>query len=99
MHDHTARLELLPRAPAELVVPEHGEQVRLVGEEGELHGRDAASAPRLLPVVERMGDLARRGDAVDAREANPLDVSDDCDAHPRSVYHVSRAAPHGRFTG
>jgi hypothetical protein len=46
-----------------------------------------------------MGDLARRGDAVDAREANPLDVSDDCDAHPRSVYHVSRAAPHRRFTG
>ena len=99
MHDHTAGLELLSGAPAELVVPEHGEQVRFVGEEGELHGRDAASAPRLLPVVERMGDLARRGEAVDAREANPLDVPDDCDAHPRSVYHVSRGAPRRRFTG
>jgi hypothetical protein len=46
-----------------------------------------------------MGDLARRGDAVDAREANPLDVSDDGSAHPRSVYHVSHAAPRRRFTG
>jgi hypothetical protein len=44
-------------------------------------------------------DLARRGDAIDAREANPLDVPDDCDAHHSSVYHVSRAAPSRRFTG
>jgi hypothetical protein len=45
-----------------------------------------------------MRDLARRGDAVDAREANPLDVPDDCGAHHSSVYHVSHAAPSRRFT-
>jgi hypothetical protein len=44
-------------------------------------------------------DLAGRGDAVDAREANPLDVPDDCGAHHSSVYHVSRTAPSRRFTG
>ena len=80
-------------------VAEHGEQVGLVGKEGELHRRNAASASRLLPVVERVRDLARRGDAIDAREANPLDVPDDCGAHHSSVYHVSRAAPSRRFTG
>ena len=45
MHDDAARLELLPRAPTELVVPERGEQMRLVREKGELHRRDAAPAP------------------------------------------------------
>jgi len=44
-------------------------------------------------------DLARRWDAVDAHEANPLDVPDDCDAHHTSVYHVSRTTPSRRFTG
>ena len=98
MHDDAARLELLLRAPPELVVAEHGEQVGLVCKKGELHRRNAASASRLLPVVERVRDLAGRGDTVDAREANPLDVPDDCGAHHSSVYHVSHAAPSRRFT-
>jgi hypothetical protein len=98
VHHDAPRLELLPRTSSELVVPERGEEVRLVGEQRELHGCDAATPAGLLPLVEGVRDLARGRHAVDAREANPLDVPDDCGAHQRTVYHVSHAAPSTRFT-
>ena len=80
----------------ELVVPERGEEVRLVGEQGELHGGDAAPSARLLPLVDRVRDLARGRDAVDAREPDPLDVPDDGDVHADIVSSSAVRAPISR---
>ena len=65
--DDSTRLELLARPVAELVVPERGEEVRFVGEQGELHGGHAAPSAHLLPLVARVRDLARGRHALDLR--------------------------------
>ena len=57
VNDHPARIELRLRGTAELVGPERGEEVRLVCQQRELDRGDAASATRLLPVVDRVRDL------------------------------------------
>ena len=81
MHGDAARLELLARAAAEVVVGERGEEEAGAGEIRELDGRDGAAAGGLLPCLERVHDLARRGRMLDARELDPLDVPDDRDVH------------------
>ena len=81
MHGDSALLELLPRAAAEIIIGKRGEEQAGAGEIRELDGRNGAAARRLLPRLERVHDLARRGRMLDARELDPLDVSDDRDVH------------------
>ena len=89
VHDDTAALELRTRAPPERVVAQHREEPGLVRQKRELHGRDGPRATRLLPLLERVGDLAGSRHVVDAREADPLDVPDHGDAHAKSLTHGS----------
>ena len=89
---HSPRLELLVRAPAELVVAERGEQRRLAREPRELDRRDRTAAAHLLPVLGGVRDLACSRHALDAREADPLDVPDDGDSHPGRVSQIDAAA-------
>ena len=96
VHDDPARLELGLRTSPEIVVAECGEQVRLVGEERELDGGDAPTASRLLPLIERVGDLSCRRHPLDTREPDPLDVPDDGDAHAESLPVSARQAGFGR---
>jgi hypothetical protein len=91
VHCDTACLELLARAAAELVVGERGEEETRAREVGELNRRDGAASRGLLPRLERMDDLARRGHVFDAGELDPLDVTDDCDLH------ISHLEPRLRF--
>src|SRR5207248_1479712 len=70
-------LELPRRSVPELVVAERRQEEALAGEARELDRRDGASARRLLPGLEGMHDLARRGYMVHARELDPFDVADD----------------------
>ena len=93
MDDDSTRLELPARPVAELVVPERGEEVRFVGEQGELHGGDAASSAHLLPLVDRVRDLARGRHALDVREPDPLDVPHDGDVHGDIVSSPPSGAP------
>ena len=93
MHRDASDLELLARAPSELVVGQGREQEARAADARELHGRYGAAAGRFLPRLERMHDLPRRRDMVDARELDPLDVSDD-----RNL-HVSHLEPRVRFIG
>ena len=81
MHGDATRLELLARAATEVVVGERGEEKAGAGEIRELDGRDGPAARGLLPRLERVHDLARRGRMLDARELDPLDVSHDRDVH------------------
>ena len=96
VHDDPPRLELGLRTSSEIVVAECREQVRLVGEERELDRGDAPTASRLLPLIERMGDLACRRHLLDAREPDPLDMPDDGDAHAESLPVFARQAGFGR---
>ena len=81
MHGDATRPELLVRAAAEVIVGERGEEKAGAGEIRELDGRNRAAARGLLPRLERVHDLARRGRMLDARELDPLDVSHDRDVH------------------
>src|SRR5205823_3441518 len=63
-----------------LVVAEGGQEEALASEPRELHRRDRSAAGRLLPGLDGVDDLARRGHVVHARELDPLDVADDRDA-------------------
>ncbi len=81
MDGDATRLELLLRAPAELVVGERGEEEARAGEIRELDGRHRATARGLLPRLAGVDDLARGRQFVDARELDPLDMSDHCDLH------------------
>ena len=86
-----SRLELGPGATAELVVAEGGEEMRLVGEQGELDRGHASAATGLLPLVGRVRDLARPGQSLDPREPDPLDVPDDGDLHVAPVSQMTAA--------
>ena len=88
MDGDAARLEPARRAPAEVVVGERGEEVARAGEVRELHGGDRAAARGLLPRLARVDDLARPTAAVDARELDPLDMSDNGKLH---APHILRA--------
>ena len=77
VHGDAARVELLARPAAELVVAERGEEVGRAVEVRELHGGDRAAAGGLLPRLERVDDLARRGHMLDPDELDPLHVPDD----------------------
>ena len=101
MDDDAPGLELGARTLPELVVPERREEMRLVRQQRELDGRHAASTTGGLPVLEGVRDVPRGRDALDAREADPLDVPDHGDAHDGSLtpLHsaVSQASPLWRF--
>ena len=75
------RLELVARAPAELVVAERGEERRLAAEVRELNRGDGSAAGRLRPRLGRVDDLARPRHRLDADEVDPFDVPDDCGSH------------------
>jgi hypothetical protein len=72
-------------AVAELVVAERGEEGAIAGEPGQLHGSDRAAASGFLPRFAGVDDVAGGGHARDADELDPLDMSDDGDAHARSM--------------
>ena len=92
MHGDAARLELLARASAELVVAERREEVDAAVEPRELDRRDRAAACRLLPALERMDDLAGAGHLVDPDELHPFHVAHDSDVH------ISHLPARVRFT-
>ena len=76
-----ARLELRLRAPAELVVGERREEDARAGEIRELDRGHRATACRLCPGLAGVDDLARGRQLVDARELDPLDMSDHRNLH------------------
>ena len=92
-----SRLELGPGATAELVVPERGEEMRLVGEQRKLNRGDTSTATRLLPLLCRVRDLARPGQSLDPREPDPLDVPDDGDLHVPQSHRWAHPDAGGRF--
>ena len=86
-----AVLHGIPRAAAEFVIGERREEEARTRQVRELNGRDGSATRRLLPRLERMHDLARRGHVLDPGELDPLDVTDDRDLH------VSHLEPRLRF--
>src|SRR5262249_56955898 len=89
---HPERRQFPVGAMAELVVPQRGEEQATPGEPGELHGGHGAAAPRLLPRIEGVHDLARFGHALDVRELDPFDVPDDRDVHYAPQVRPARRA-------
>ena len=93
-------LELDAGPASELVVAEDGEQVRFVGEQRELDRGNASAAAGLLPVLRRVCDLARPGQALDPRKPDPLDMPDDRDPHAaKSSRSISHRAGDRRLRG
>ena len=99
MHVDASRLELRARTATEVVVPERRVEVGLVGEQRELDRCDPTPASRLLPVVGRVGDLARPGQPLDPGEPGPLDMPDNGDLHvAQSVTDAGGSPrPSGRY--
>ena len=85
-------LQLLPRAPAEVVVPERRVERRAPVQAHELDRGDRSPAGRLLSPVERVHDLAGPGHAFDPHELAPLDVAHDRDLHPGNLTDAAPAA-------
>ncbi len=77
------RDEIRARRPPRVVVTEHGVEMRLVGEQGELGCSDATATPRLLPGGVRLDDRAPSGHHIDPCKSSPFDVPDDRDPHAR----------------
>jgi len=69
-------LELIGGAMAEFVVPERGDEGGVAGEPCELNSGDGAPAPRGLPPVGDVGDLAGRREMRHLEELRPLDMTD-----------------------
>jgi len=86
VHLYAPPLELLLRAPADLLGSERGEEEHAVREQRELHGCDCAAAARLLPRRLRMNDLAGMRHVLDLDELDPLDVADDSRSHARHAH-------------
>jgi hypothetical protein len=92
VQDHALALELDARAIAELVVAERREEQRLAAEIDELDGRDSAAASCLRPNLRGVDDVARARDGLDARELDPLDMSNDGGLHARHSLASSHAS-------
>jgi hypothetical protein len=77
-------LERGPRAVAEVVVPEGGEERAVAGELQQLHGRDWTAPGGNLEHIVGVDDLTGGRDVVDTPEGDPFDVTDDRRAHPQT---------------
>jgi hypothetical protein len=75
-------LQLQVRALAHGVLAEGREEGAVAREPLQLDGGDRAAAGRLLPPLERVGDLPGPGQTVDEAERHPLDVSEHGSPHP-----------------
>ena len=85
VHGDPEALELGNHFPAELVVPQRGEERARPREACELHRGNSPSSRRLGPDLSRVDDLAPRRNVVDPDELDPLDVTHDRDAHVGSL--------------
>ena len=79
------RGQLLTGAAAQLVFAERRVQVHRAVQLGELDGRDSTAAAGLLPRLESVHDLARRGHVVDAREPDPLHMPYNREPHTSHI--------------
>ncbi len=68
---------------SELVVAQRGEERGFAGQLQELDGRDGPAAGRLRPGAVGVEDLTGVRHALDPQELDPLDMTDDPDAHAR----------------
>jgi hypothetical protein len=78
-HPHALELSLCP--VAKHVVSEGGEEQAIARKPSDLYRGDRSTARRLLPGIDRLDDLARRGNMINRREPGPLDVADDGESH------------------
>ena len=95
VHFDPTLVELGLGGAAQLVVPEHGEELHRVGELSELDGRDRAPARRLSPRVRRADDLARARHALDRHELHPLHVTHHSRSHESMLTDAAGRALEG----
>src|SRR5688500_4973839 len=88
-------LEADPRLSAEIVTAEEAVEHRLPREPRQLDRRDAPTAGRFLPGLERGRDLARARNRLDPGEVDPLDVPDDSDVHDATLTDAGAPALKG----
>ena len=89
--DDPAGLEFDRRAGSELVRTEHREEVRFVGQEGQLDGGHCSAPAGLLPVVARVRDRACARHGLHAGEPDPFHVPHHGDAHAAHSGPLRRA--------
>lgn len=98
VNDHTAGREPFDRTSAELIVPEDGEEMRLLCQLRQLKRCYSSAATDLVPVIVGVDDVPAIRDAFDSREPQPLDVPDD--GHPHRPCLPQSTSPEGtRATG
>jgi RNA polymerase sigma factor (sigma-70 family) len=85
VHPHAALDQLGSGLTTKLVVAENGEQRCLTNESRELDRRNSPATTCLLPCLGCMRDVPRPRNAIDAREADPLHVSNDGNVHIRTL--------------